>query len=98
MANQQQPKPRKKRKKTVDPNESKAEKFVRLANARVPKTLKALKQIGALGGASYDSQQDQRHAIQKALTDGLESAMRSLNKQKEEETGFTLSPPPKPQS
>ena len=49
----QTPKNRKPR-KAVDPNESKSDKFVRLASARVTKAVKAVKNIGALSGKSYE--------------------------------------------
>jgi hypothetical protein len=40
--------------KAVDPNETKAIKFVRLAESRVPKVIKAMQQVGNLTGTGYE--------------------------------------------
>lgn len=43
------------KKTTVDPNETKAQKFVRIGQVRVGKAIKAIQNVAALGGRSYES-------------------------------------------
>jgi len=71
-------------------DETKAQKFVRLAQARVSKAVKAVYNIGNLGGAGYESTQEQRDKIIKALTDATESVRVRLNKETVKPTGFSL--------
>ena len=76
--------------KPVDPNESKEAKFVRLANRRVIKVLKALEQIGALGGPGYNSSEVYRKKITDTLTEALEKNLDRLNKTKVQKVDFRL--------
>jgi|HubBroStandDraft_4_1064222.scaffolds.fasta_scaffold05543_14 hypothetical protein len=57
--------------KAVDPNETKSDKFSRLASARVSKAVKAVKNIGALSGKSYEYKPAQVTAIMTYLTDAV---------------------------
>lgn len=75
---------------TPEKTENKGEKFVRLAQSRVSKAVNAVYNIGNLGGSSYESTQEQRDKIIKALTDATESVRVRLNKESVKPTGFTL--------
>lgn len=63
-------------------------KFVRIANKRIPRTLAAIKGVGALG--SYSPTPAQENAIGKALSDALGDALAKLGGKKEAATGFNL--------
>lgn len=68
-------KPAKKERKArtpVDPNETKAQKFVRLGTKRVNKAVKSVKQLAQLAGSGYDSTPEQR----KKITDALDGAVK----------------------
>ena len=52
---------------TVPKDESKAQRFIRLANARVPKTLAAIANVSKLTGNNYEYTQEQAEAITTAL-------------------------------
>lgn len=81
---------RKTRVSTVNPNETKTDKFIRLANVRVNKILKALKQINALGGPGYESTELQRKSVETALTSAFNVAIDGLNKKTVQSTSFKL--------
>lgn len=83
-------KERKVRVSKVDPNETKEQKFIRLATARVNKVRKALDQIGLLGGPSYVSTDDQRDKIAKALQESVEFNLARLQKSKPSKSSFQL--------
>lgn len=55
------------RKPNPNKNESKAEKFVRLAEARTIKAIKAIRALPALAGSGYESTEDQRTIVVDAL-------------------------------
>jgi hypothetical protein len=73
---------RKVRVSKVPEGETKQQKFVRLATARVNKVRKALDQIGLLGGASYESTEDQRNKITEAIRECMEFNVNRLAKVK----------------
>ena len=50
-------------------NETKAQKFSRLASKRVTKALKAIKNVGNLAGSGYDKTPDQVKRINALLTE-----------------------------
>lgn len=81
---------RKVRVSKVPADETKEQKFVRLATARVNKVRKALDQIGLLGGASYFSTEEQRKKIVEALTESLEFNVNRLDKVKLSKSNFSL--------
>lgn len=58
--------------------ETKAQAFVRVANLRVPKALKAIKLLGNLGSANYERTQAQADAITKALQDAVSKVSAAL--------------------
>jgi hypothetical protein len=72
------------------PNETKAEKFVRLSKARMPKVLKAISMLENLGTSSYESTPDQRVKILRTLKDAVERVDVALNKPKKsaDDLGF----------
>lgn len=81
---------RKVRVSKVPEGETKEQKFVRLATARVNKVRKALDQIGLLGGASYVSTEDQRAKIAEALNESVEFNINRLTKVKLSKSNFQL--------
>jgi hypothetical protein len=81
---------RKPRTSNVPDNETKEQKFIRLATARVNKVRKALDQIGLLGSPAYSSTDDQRKKIGEALTESLEFNLNRLQKVKLSKSTFQL--------
>lgn len=65
-------------------------RFVRIANKRVPKALKAVSGIGNLAGAGYSKTPAQVSAIVDALLAAVKEIERKLSGGKQEATGFTL--------
>lgn len=76
----------------VDPNESKADKFRRLATARVNMSLDAIAKLEGLAVPSlYDYNDEQVSAILKALEGAVvKVANRFKNPSAKAQTGFTL--------
>lgn len=72
--------PKKSKGSQVPPNETKAQKFARLANQRVNRVIQIYKQLGSLGGSAYESTPDQIKKIGEALTNAQTRAMDQLNK------------------
>jgi hypothetical protein len=83
-------KERKVRVSKVPEGETKEQKFVRLATARVNKVRKALDQIGLLGGASYVSTDSQREKITEAIRESVEFNTNRLSKTKMSKNSFSL--------
>jgi hypothetical protein len=83
-------KTRKVRVSKVPENETKQQKFVRLATARVNKVRKALDQIGLLGGAAYESTDDQRGKISEAINECVAFNLNRLSKVKMSKDTFRL--------
>lgn len=81
---------RKVRVSRVPENESKEDKFRRLAGARVKKVLKALDQIGLLGGASYVSTEVQHKKIADAIRESVDFNLNRLSKVKLSKSDFTI--------
>jgi len=75
---------------TDNKNESKNQKFVRLAQARVSRAVKMIYNIGNLGGSGYESTPEQREKIAQALNGAVENALNRLNKEQAKPTGFSL--------
>lgn len=72
-------KPRKARAKAPE-NESKSAKFLRLASARMEKTLSAISVIGNLSSrANYEYTEEQVAAMHKALSDAVSATMSQFN-------------------
>ena len=78
------------KKSSAPANETKSQKFVRLANARVNRVLRGLKHIGALGGGGYESTPDQRKRIETVLTEGLTRAIGQMAKTQSASQEFKL--------
>jgi ABC-type oligopeptide transport system substrate-binding subunit len=81
---------RKVRTSTVPENESKQQKFVRLATRRVNKVRKALDQIGLLGSPAYESTDKQREKIAEAISQCVEFNLNRLAKVKMSKETFQL--------
>ena len=61
-------------------NESKAEKFVRLAEPRVNRACKAISMIGHLAASSYEYTEQQVDAMFAAMQDALNTARAKYRK------------------
>jgi len=61
-------------KSSTPANESKAEKFIRLASKRMTKTLNSIRQLGQLSGSGYESSPEQVAKMFGALNDAAKSA------------------------
>lgn len=79
-----------KRVSKVPADESKAAKFTRLAQQRVTKALKAIKQITNLSGAGYESTEEQREKIITVLTEGVSAVRDSFAGKSKAQTDFKL--------
>lgn len=73
---------RKVRVSKVPENETKQQKFIRLATARINKVRKALDQIGLLGGPSYESTEEQRGKMAEAIRECVEFNINRMSKVK----------------
>lgn len=71
-------------------NESKSDRFIRLAQPRTSRIIKGLKQLAQLGAANYESTELQRKAIETALKAAVESTLERLRKVKAPDADFTL--------
>lgn len=74
--------------KPVDPNESREQKLIRLANKRVTAACKYIRLIGNL--ATYQPTALQIQAIERALGESSASTINRLNNVREESITFTL--------
>lgn len=82
-----------KRKTTVPADETKSQKFSRLASARTSKALKAIKNIGNLSGSSYEYTPDQANKIVAALNGAVKTVAEKLTApkgSKSDATEFTV--------
>lgn len=66
------------RQSTVPADETKAQKFVRLAEARVTKAVKTLRNIAKLGGNNYERTAEQQKKIVDLLTAEVEAVKKAL--------------------
>jgi len=90
MAKSVEKRVRKVRVSTVPVDETKEQKFIRLASRRVNKVRKALDQIGLLGASAYVSTEAQRIMITEALRESVEFNLARLNKVKSGKADFKL--------
>lgn len=72
----------------IKKNESKRDRFVRLAIARTQAAIKRIHLIGNLAGSGYESTTDQRTKIVKALVDAVEHTRHRLEKQGDDQQKF----------
>lgn len=77
-------------KSAVDPNETKAQKFVRLGVPRVTRAIKAIGAIGNLGGSGYESTPEQQEKIIAALRGAVDSVEKRLAGNTTSGPAFTL--------
>ncbi len=59
-------------------NETKADKFRRLANPRLARVIASLESIGKLGTGAYENTAEQRSAIRKSVMSALDGAIDGL--------------------
>lgn len=59
----------------VDPNETKAARFLRLAPARIGAALKRIKAVGHLAGSNYEYNREQVDKLSAALTQTLRAEL-----------------------
>lgn len=71
-----------------NPNESKAERFVRLAEPRVSRACKAISLIGHLAASSYEYTEGQVDAMFKAMEDELATQRAKFKKKKDTKFSF----------
>lgn len=69
---------RKKRAVVIDPNETSAQRFKRVGNARVGKAIEAIRLVGNLVGSSYETAPNQIDAIEKHLNNEVTKAIANL--------------------
>lgn len=74
----------------VPTNETKAQRFTRLALQRVPKALKMLDNISKLSGANYEHTPEQVKKITDALEAGVKVVKDKFAGVKQAAAGFTL--------
>lgn len=72
--------PKKKGGTAVPKDETKSQKFARLANQRVNRLMQIYKQLGSLGGAAYESTKEQVDKIEEALKNAQTRAIDQLKK------------------
>lgn len=77
-------------KPSAPPAETKAGKFVRLATARTTKAIKAIGQLNALSGSSYESTPEQREKIITALRNAIDAVETRFAGHVEKAPEFTL--------
>lgn len=71
-----------------NPNETKAERFVRLAEPRVSRACKAISLIGHLAASSYEYTEEQVDAMFGAMQEALNTAKAKYSKGKEPKFRF----------
>lgn len=72
----------------VNPNENKADKFVRVVSPRVSKAVKAIGLIGNCAGSSYLYTTKQTTEIHNALVQAVEQIDDQFAKKQARQTGF----------
>ena len=74
--------------KMENPNETKAERFVRLAEPRVSRACKAISLIGHLAASSYEYTEEQVETMFKAMQDELNAQRAKFDKKKDTKFSF----------
>jgi hypothetical protein len=78
------------RKSTIDPNETKGQKFVRLANKRVPALLKGIDNLGNLASSNYEYTPEQVEKMFGAIQTRIDNARSHFEASTTERESFTL--------
>lgn len=81
--------PRKAGAAKVDPNETKEQKFIRLAVPRLNKSVKAISSLGKLAGPGYESTPAMRTKILEILSGELKKVQAQFAGETNGKTGFT---------
>jgi hypothetical protein len=76
---------------TAPKEESKADKFVRLAEQRVTSAVKYINSLGNLGGPAYEHSPEQTMQIVTALANAVKAAGERLEGTTKQGVGFKLS-------
>jgi len=77
--------------KPADPNESKSDKFRRLANMRVPRVIKSLAAVESLANRSaYERTDEQSEKILQAIEEAVKSLRRRFQGAPQAKTGWSL--------
>lgn len=77
--------------KATKPDETNAQKFVRLAELRVGNAIESIRKIALLGNKSqYEYTDDQVTAIELALKDNVDTAIKALDTGKPSGSSFKL--------
>lgn len=71
--------PRGKASTPVDPNETKSQKFVRLANIRIGAALTAIERLSNLGSSAYERTPEQVAKLEKCLNDATKDMVAALS-------------------
>lgn len=74
----------------VPENETKAQRFVRIARKRVPRATKAINSIAALSGAGYEYTDEQRDKIVGVLEAAVANTVGSLKRERKAAVEFDL--------
>ena len=82
-------KPKKPREK-VSKDETKAQRFVRLAKKRVPRAVKSVNSVAAFAGAGYEYTDEQRDKIIAALETATANTIASLKRERKAAVEFDL--------
>lgn len=81
--------PRKAGSTKVDPNETKEQKFIRLAVPRLNKAVKSVQSLGKLSGAGYESTPAMRQKILEILAGELKKVQSQFAGETNGKVGFT---------
>lgn len=80
----------KKPREKVPTNETKAQRFVRLAKKRVPRAVKSVNSIAAFAGAGYEFTDEQRDKIITALETATANTVAALKRERTSVVEFDL--------
>lgn len=80
----------KKKATKVPENETKAQRFVRLAKKRVPRAVKAINSVAAFAGSGYEFSDEQRDKVIAALETATANTVASLKRERKAVADFDL--------
>lgn len=79
-----------KRKSSVPKDETKEERFIRVATPRVNKAIKFIKMLGFCSGSSYSYMPEQVNKMCKAIQSALDATYKKLSEEKPTTGEFTF--------
>lgn len=80
--------PKKKRVSHVPANETKGDKFKRVAGLRMGKALDAISRLGSVSGSGYEYTEEQVSRMETALREALNASIARFKGSKKTGTGF----------